>query len=367
MMQQRWIMRGAGGLALLGVFSLGALASSGAVPLATGAQAQPTPTVASAPDSASVQELAERLLAPPYPGPDGQLPTIQLLPGRLPDSLPLQVPIPDGGRLVGSVVRGGQPKGGGTEMVLDAPGGAAETLRFYQQALGGQGWTQAPFGPGEPRGFQPTVASTGAAFCQGAQGPWLSLNVVSRPNAPSDVRLRLDAMNPGPCAQPPGPPEKRLPPGMDRLPALYAPEGVALQMAGSGGGPGRFSSEATAETSLGVAALEAHFAQQLQAAGWTRREGAAQGPLAWSVWTVPGEGDWQGFLYALAGPGADRRALHVEVASATAQPGPYGYPVPAMPAMAPPPPKPMVRPSGATPAAVPPAPTPTPAPAGPRP
>jgi hypothetical protein len=69
------------------------------------------------------------------------------------------------------------------------------------------------------------------------------------------------------------------------LPVLYAPEGVAVD---AGGGPNRWTTEATAQTDHSVAELEAHVAQQLAAAGWLRQAGAAQGPLAWSTWTLPG-------------------------------------------------------------------------------
>jgi hypothetical protein len=114
-------------------------------------------------------------------------------------------------------------------------------------------------------------------------------------------------------------PEKQLPPGMELIPPLYAPEGVTLQASGMGGGPfGRWTSEATAVTQLGTSELEAHFAAQLRAAGWTRFAGRADGPLAWSTWQVPGAGGWQGFLFALEAPGEKRRSLHVRVESAGA-------------------------------------------------
>ena len=62
----------------------------------------PIPQTQPAGQTAQLRELAERLLLPPYPSPDGQGRTAHLLPGQLPDTLPLALPVPPGSRLVGS-------------------------------------------------------------------------------------------------------------------------------------------------------------------------------------------------------------------------------------------------------------------------
>ncbi len=101
---------------------------------------------------------------------------------------------------------------------------------------------------------------------------------------------------------------------MDRLPALYPPRGVAVTATGiTGGGPNRWSSGATAEPDLSPMDLEAYFAAQLKAAGWTRLGGLAQGVLARSIWSVPGDGNWQGLLHVAEVPGQKPRWLHVRV------------------------------------------------------
>jgi hypothetical protein len=285
--------------------------------------------------ASSLGELAERLLAPPEPGPAGQGQTVQLLPEQLPSELPLEVPLPTGSRLVGSAARGSGGTSLGTDVVLDAPASAAQVLAFYQHELAARGWTAPPGGTGGAHGFQGSVGPAGGAFCgpAGAGSAWLFLNVFARAGTPSDVRLHIENARSGPCTQPREPPPQ--PPNAELLPALYAPEGVALEAAGAGGGPNRWTTEATAESDRSVAELEAHFAQQLAAAGWLRQAGAAQGPLAWSTWTLPGNGDWSGFLYVLEGPAQNKRTLSVRLESATAQPlGSYG--VSQAPAVAPP-------------------------------
>lgn len=50
------------------------------------------------------------------------------------------------------------------------------------------------------------------------------------------------------------------------------------------------------------AELEAYFAQQLVAAGWTRQGGQAEGMVAWSLWQVPDPPGTQRFLLLRAAP-----------------------------------------------------------------
>jgi hypothetical protein len=140
----------------------------------------------------------------------------------------------------------------------------------------------------------------------------------------NDVRITLNG-TPGPCTLPTAPPSVPAgPPGANLIPRLQPPDGVTLQSGGGPGptgGPDSWSSQAVALTDKSVGELEAFFARQLQGAGWTRVDGQATGPVAWSLWQVPGEGGWQGFFVVLNGPGENRRLLSVRVDSAPANQG----------------------------------------------
>jgi hypothetical protein len=104
--------------------------------------------------------------------------------------------------------------------------------------------------------------------------------------------------------------------GISRLPALTAPADVALgRSGGAGGGQRDGQMEATLQTRASAAELEAHFARQLAAGGWTRREGTADADLASSTWTLPGDDTWQGMVFVIAWPDSDRRLAAVRVAS----------------------------------------------------
>ena len=321
-------------LSMLAVASALLLAAPGA------ARAQPAPPPE---DAAMLRELAERLLIPPYPGPPGvDLPPARLLAGAIPADLPLELPFPPGARLIGSVVRpslsggpAGPMVGEGVEVVLDTPDAPSAVIAFYDRALRAQGLFPPIFSPGRrPGGFLPTAGGGMPTFyCQSAGGPFVEIVAVARRDRPTDLRLRLQDF-PGPCSVPPGPPPVQGPPP-DPLPPLEAPAGVSILPSGSGGSPFQRVSDAVAESDLSAAALEAHYARQLEAAGWQRTAGGASGPLAWSIWVVPEEdadpagrgvilapGEREGFLAVLEGPGPTRRSLHVQVTSA----GPAGGP-----------------------------------------
>jgi hypothetical protein len=268
-------------------------------------------------DPALLRELAERLLSPP-PNVRGDTPRARLFPGALPPGVELDLPMPPGGRLIGSVQRdtpGPQTNVVRIEVVLDARGTPAELAAFYRSALGERGWFAPPSGGPPAGGFQPTAGPPYPVFCASSTGPFLNLSAYPVRGGPSEVRLSIVIGEPGPCGEmPPPPPVSRIP--FELLPALTAPDGVEVTNAITGPTwPGTVSSDAIAETDLSTTALEAHFAAQLAAAGWTRVDGGAQGRLAWSVWQVPGEGEWEGFLYVLDGPGAGRRSLHLQVAT----------------------------------------------------
>ena len=82
--------------------SMLALLATGSGPWSAALAAGQAP---SAEQANQLRELAEQLLAPQFAGPGGQLPTIRLLAGELPPDLPLALPMPPGGRLIGSAVR----------------------------------------------------------------------------------------------------------------------------------------------------------------------------------------------------------------------------------------------------------------------
>ncbi|MDQ2809099.1 MAG: hypothetical protein M3Z04_19680 [Chloroflexota bacterium] len=272
-------------------------------------------------------------------------PQVQLLPGQIAPDLPLTLPTAADSRIIGSLLHTAEGETNAWTVVLDMPGTPADLLAHWKTALGEQGWQpfeghrmlelpdsgfQADFNNWAGANRPPTdlppeiqaqiarqqaTASTQQLFCATAAGGSLNLTLTPQPDGPTMVRLDLDREGLGPCQM-----QEQLQESIaTRLPRLLPPEGVILMPAGGGGSKDRWSSEATAMTDQPVSALEAHFAAQLTAAGWTRQAGHAADPLAWSLWTVPGDPTAQGFFYARSAPSPDKRYLVVQIETAQDQ------------------------------------------------
>lgn len=170
-------------------------------------------------DVVALSRLAKRLLAPPDPNREHTSALPLLYPGRLPDGLPVELPMPDGTTLVGGST---QDLGRGrwiNEIVLDAEQPAERFRENYRRQLFAAGWCEDEdwMGPGR-RGFVPSGLP--GLFVRAAHrspwlkrrlsgrvpglprlspdllrlsegGPGLMVTAADRRNAPTDVRLRI--------------------------------------------------------------------------------------------------------------------------------------------------------------------------------
>ncbi|HZR98626.1 MAG TPA: hypothetical protein VFE37_07970, partial [Chloroflexota bacterium] len=275
-------------------------------------------------EQSPLRGLAERLLSAPLLPIPRVVDVVQLLPGELPEGLPLAVPVPPGGRLVGSAVRGAGGRTASVEVVLAAPGTVDELLAYYRQELGARGWNPPPSGLPIPGGIPaPPGGPSVETFCDSQTRLRLLLTLAPTASEQTAVQVSLTAPDyPTDCDNPRGlPPQPAaragrsanvIPMWMLSSP-LSAPPGVQAQPLSSGATSSSIDSRAELDTDQGVKELEAQFAAQLQAAGWTRQAGGAQGPLAWSTWQVPGDADWRGLLLLAESPRPNRRLLSLRL------------------------------------------------------
>lgn len=277
-------------------------------------------------DPARLRALAGRLLTPPNAAVGGRVPTSELLVGQVPPDLPLALPLPPGTQVIGSIVYRFDNQPAIWDVVLDIPGSLADVTNGYTRALMSQGWVPPPQVMRFPSGGFSFAQSTGfATLCQRDSGVNLSLSAYAITNGPNDVRVRVDSANRDGCAVFSAP---AVQPGLRKLPDLSAPPGVAVEPGGGGGGLSQYTSMGIATTRMSAADLETAFAAQLRTAGWTRLDGAATTRFAWSTWQVPGDGDYQGFLYVLTQPTPDRHSLYLQAQSATVGYNPTTLPPP---------------------------------------
>lgn len=299
------------GRALRAMLALAAIITLAALPPASGVAQTDT-------DAAASRELTRYLLVATSGG-SSEPRSVDVLPARLPGDLPLALPTPPGARLVGSAVLYTRMRTTAWDVIYDAPGTAAAVNDFYADVLPALGWDAPPSESRPARGFYPAVMGVAqrGIFC----GNGASLLVNTGPTAAGSlyVRVRLDAAG-SLCTPAALTAASGGPSATDALPGLAAPSGVPLRLTSGSFTAERAATTATAATTMPAAALEAHYARQLTAAGWMRVDGAMSegfGAFAWSTWILPGAGDFRGFLSVLDAGDADRRELTVHVLSPT--------------------------------------------------
>jgi hypothetical protein len=216
----------------------------------------------------------------------------RLLVGRLPDPLPVAIPIPEGARVLGS-----QLFGPIATIVLDVDLPESEVLAFYRTRLEAAGWTMPEQPAMHGGGFSPAWPGPALTYCRSTRGPSLSVQATAIEGSPTDVRLNLNTdRHQSACAPQPRPGRMN-----DPFPNLTPPDGAQQQPQGGGGGNSSRYSSASLRAALDPAAVGAHYAAQLRAAGWIGQGDGQSGPAAWSTWTFrdqDGEA-WHGLLLAL--------------------------------------------------------------------
>lgn len=252
--------------------------------------------------------LLLRLLGRGFPMGPGENTAHRVVVGKLPDVLPVAIPLPDGARVLGSLVHGNRY----ATVVLDADQTAEQVLEFYRQRLRAEGWTVAEQ-PGMHGGFAHSMFQPPLTFCRGSHGPSLAVQATAIEGGPADVRLNL---NNDPRSSPCGANARRHHDIFSLIPTLTPPLGSEQSALGGSGGDGSSLTNATLHTSLDLAAIVAHYSDQLTASGWTQRDAGQEGLTAWSAWTFRDEDgeEWRGLFYALRRPGlADQYLLCVRV------------------------------------------------------
>lgn len=266
-------------------------------------------------NEADLLELALRLAT--YAG-DPSAHTTQLLPGQLPSGLPVNIPLPEGSRVLGSLIRTSES----ISMYLDVHLTPVQGLAFYRQHLHDAGW-QITNMHGHHRGgfilpgsrihggsetfYLELNASSSTTSAQKHSstdednfhdsGTSLTVDAFLASNNRTDLRLHLQMNAPSPY----GPARYRRgrPPRghIGSLPALEAPEGSNQIGGGSGSGSNIVYADATLETSNTLSMLAAHYKTELEQAECMLTGQGQDGPIAWTTWTLQEDAQqWHGVL-----------------------------------------------------------------------
>jgi len=187
-------------------------------------------TAESGSNDQGLRELAQRLLTHAHPeGPT----SVEVLLRRLPESVAVEIPMPPGSHLLGSVLHSRQGRPTLMEAVFDSEREPHEVVTAYEPELAQRGWNAFEGFGGMHGGFVPGGMGEGRSFRQDNKGPVLMVAASAGKAKPTDLRLRLDweIIRHLPEMRRHGRPE-----GAERMPTLGPPSGIFLRGGGGGGG-----------------------------------------------------------------------------------------------------------------------------------
>ena len=269
---------------------------------------QMTNTSGAPADDNALRELAINLLSFQVHGSHGQSRSEpQLLVGAFPPDLPIELPMPEGSRLLGSFTLE-EPI-----IALDTALTDEQVIAFYQDRLTAAGWQmQDVFGPRHGGFVHSSPNERGFANFFAPDGRF-TLSLTTMPATSQGTHVELTLRN-GVERFRPSPPQ-----GIDMwdvLPLVRPPRHARQQSLGGGGGPDYVDTRAALETDLDLSTVAAHYLAELERGGWRRVDAGVSGRAAWSVWSFNDKegAEWDGILLIIQRPRATGKyALSLQV------------------------------------------------------
>ena len=213
--------------------------------------------------------------------------------GKLPDNLPVEIPQPGDTKVIGSIQRGENIY----DIALDIPVAAAQVKSFYENQLIEKEWKQQEdISPKRAFATSATEFEENLSFCKSEKGPLLQLNINQPENTPTEVGMSLNTNESDSSC-------RFLVKGLSfsfaKTPILKPPANTKVTPKQVGG----FSSEmsnsmANLESQRNLQQLNQHYTSQMQQAGWTKMADTQNNQAAFSMWSLKDKDNiyWQGMM-----------------------------------------------------------------------
>ena len=217
----------------------------------------------------------------------------QLILGKLPDNLPLEIPQPANAQVVATIQRGKD----NYQIELDVPQSAAQVESFYENQLKQKGWKQQKqASPQQAFATTANQSNKSSSYCESAKGPSINLSISQSEKTSTSVSIGLSTnKNNHFCRYLSG----GSPFDIVEVPSLKPPENTKVIPNPMRTFSSEFSnSKATLESQLNIEQLKQHYINQMQQAGWTKTTDAKNTQNNLSIWTFKGQEDvsWEGIM-----------------------------------------------------------------------
>jgi hypothetical protein len=216
----------------------------------------------------------------------------RLFVGKIPENLPLELPVPEQTEVLGTLARNAST----VDIVLESTLTAKEIQSFYRTRLTALGWQEPdedlpyhPGGfvrhPGPPPQMPDSFLRHTITFCHDASGAGLAITVFPQEDHTTRVRLELALERyRNRCAELARIRQQAQGMMPKLIPYLFPPPGAQQHSRSSGGGWREVDRAAVLTTTLGLQDVAEHYGEQLHRAGWTQTGQGVSGPLAWQTW-----------------------------------------------------------------------------------
>lgn len=227
-----------------------------------------------------LRELIQRIVAPAHPS-SLDYANPELIVGRLPDALPIELPLPPASRVLGSLALGRR-----TMIYLESETRPQQILAFYRTHLSPPSWTFF----GERRGLGGFAAASmpeaiAAQFCPAVTGPAISLGARVRPDGVADAQIEVIIdLDQTPCGNPNSPLTWEYRTQQPQLPILVAPPQSDFADGGGSGSELHWESRGYLYTALDLRTVADFYAHQFVTAGWQERGRGGDEVVRWSRW-----------------------------------------------------------------------------------